>query len=69
MCFDNVTKKQSAPSFSKTPIDFSIEELFLREITMWKGSIFPTVTIYQNCTIGFALLNKGAARALDKKYL
>ena len=34
MCFDNVTYKQSTPSFSKTTIDFSIEERLIREITM-----------------------------------
>ena len=35
MCFDNVTNRQSAPSFSKNDfIDFSIEERLLREITM-----------------------------------
>ena len=33
-CIDNVTNKQSAPSFSKTTIDFPIEERLLREITM-----------------------------------
>ena len=35
MCFDNVTNKQSAPSFAKTTLSFFlIEERLLREITM-----------------------------------
>ena len=39
MCFGNVTNSQSAPSFAKTTIDFSIEERLLREVTMWKETI------------------------------
>ena len=31
--------------------------------------LFILTTLYQNCTNGYALLNKGAIRALAKKYL